>query len=515
MDEFHRCGKEDSFWQQCFLYPLFFQEDLYAISHDHYLDVSSSSRPMEHLSSNDQLSFLTVKRLIGQIRQQNHSIVLFVNCDPNPLADRKKSFYSESVLEALTLVLEVPFSIWSKSSVEGMNECKSFRSIHSIFPFLEDKFPHSNSILDARIPYSIHPEILVRTFRRWIRDAPSLHPLRSVLYDYRNSPENLQRSIIVVPRVNTRLFLFLLNYYVCECESILFSRLKRSSHSRSLSHGSFPQRTHFHRKIKHIIIFSRRNSLKSIWSLKDPKIHYVRYGERPIIAIKGADLLVKKCRYYLLIFRQFYFHLWSEPYRVCSHQLSKNCSSSPGYFLRVRMHPLLVRAKTLDDLFIPILITNEMDPIVPIVPIIGLLATEKFCDISGRPISKLSWTSLTDDDILDRFDQIWRNLFHYYSGSFDRDGLYRIKYILLLSCAKTLACKHKSTIRVVRKELGPELFKKSFSKEREFDSLPFSSKAAARSQRERIWHSDIPQINPLANSWQKIQDLKIENLFDQ
>src|ERR1700722_14638719 len=114
MDEFHRYGKEDSSWQQCFLYPLFFQEDLYAISHDHYLDGSSSSEPMEHLSSNDQFSFLTVKRLIGQIRQQNHSIVLFVNCDPNPLVDRKKSSYSESVLEGLTLVLEVPFSIRSK-----------------------------------------------------------------------------------------------------------------------------------------------------------------------------------------------------------------------------------------------------------------------------------------------------------------------------------------------------------------------------------------------------------------
>lgn len=179
------------------------------------------------------------------------------------------------------------------------------------------------------------------------------------------------------------------------------------------------------------------------------------------------------------------------------------------------MKPLLVRTKMLDELFIADLITGEFDPIVPIVPIIGLLAREKFCDISGRPISKLSWTSLTDDDILDRFDRIWRNLFHYYSGSFGRDGLYRIKYILSLSCAKTLACKHKSTIRVVRKELGPELFKKSFSKEREFDSPPFSSKAAARSQRERIWHLDILQINPLANSWQKIQDLKIENLFDQ
>jgi hypothetical protein len=179
------------------------------------------------------------------------------------------------------------------------------------------------------------------------------------------------------------------------------------------------------------------------------------------------------------------------------------------------MKPLLVKTKMLDELFIVDLITDEFDPIVLIVPIIGLLSREKLCDISGWPISKLSWTSLTNDDILDRFDQIWRNIFHYYSGSFGQDGLYHIKYILSLSCAKTLAYKHKSMICIVKKELGSELFKKSFSKEREFDSPPFSSKAAAHSQREQIWHSDIPQINPLANSWKKIQDLKIENLFDQ
>jgi hypothetical protein len=68
------------------------------------------------------------------------------------------------------------------------------------------------------------------------------------------------------------------------------------------------------------------------------------------------------------------------------------------------MKPLLVKTKMLDELFIADLITDEFDPIIPIVPIIGLLSREKFCNISGRPISKLSWTSLTDDDILDRFD---------------------------------------------------------------------------------------------------------------
>ena len=183
---------------------------------------------MEHFSFNDQLSFLTVKRLIGRIHQHNHSIGLFVSCDPNALVDHKKSSYFESVLEGLTLVLEVSFSIQSKYFVQGIKEWKSFRSIHSIFPFLEEKFLHPNYILDTWIPYFIHLEFLVLTFPRWIQDAPSLHPLRSVLYENRNSLENLQRSIIVTPRVNTRFFLFLWNHYVYECESILVPLLKRS-----------------------------------------------------------------------------------------------------------------------------------------------------------------------------------------------------------------------------------------------------------------------------------------------
>jgi hypothetical protein len=47
------------------------------------------------------------------------------------------------------------------------------------------------------------------------------------------------------------------------------------------------------------------------------------------------------------------------------------------------MKPLLVKIKMLDELFTSDLITDEFDPIVPIVPIIGLLSREKLCDISG------------------------------------------------------------------------------------------------------------------------------------
>ncbi|WP_425268115.1 group II intron reverse transcriptase/maturase [Enterobacter hormaechei] len=54
------------------------------------------------------------------------------------------------------------------------------------------------------------------------------------------------------------------------------------------------------------------------------------------------------------------------------------------------------------NIFLIDLITNELNSTAPIKSILFSLAKEKFCDISGWPISKLSWTSLSDDDILDR-----------------------------------------------------------------------------------------------------------------
>nr|YP_009379789.1 maturase K [Callitris rhomboidea]BAX56316.1 maturase K [Callitris rhomboidea] len=497
MDEF-QTNKHRS-WQQFFLYPLFFREDLYAIAHDHNLDRSSSSEPTE-IAVSHFLSFLIVKRSIRRIRKQKNSI---------NFSDHNKNFSFKSILEGFTVVLEVSIAMRSKHFIKGMNGWNSLRSIHCIFPLMEDKLPHSNYISDIQVPYSIHPEVLVRVFRRWIRDAPSLHLLRSILHEWKNSFS--EKKTLITQRENTRFSLFLWNSYMYECESFFIPFIKQILNSQSLLYACFPDRTHFEKKMKQIVLFPlHKMRKKKIWLLKDCFLHYVRYGERALIALKGTHFQMKKCRYYLFHFWQYYFHLWFKPYRIRGLELSKTSFSFLGFFLHVKMRSLLVRTKMLDDLFITDLIIDELNPISPIRSILFSLAKEKFCDISGWPISKLSWTSLSDDDILDRFDRIWRNLFHYYSGSINQDGLYHIKYILLLSCAKTLACKHKSTVRVVREQLGSELFSKSFSKERELLSSSFSK---THSQRERIWNSEISQINPLANFWQKKQNKQIENLF--
>ena len=144
---------------------------------------------------------------------------------------------------------------------------------------------------------------------------------------------------------------------------------------------------------------------------------------------------------------------------------------------------------------------NKLDTMVPIIPLIGSLAKAKFCNAVGHPISKLTRADLSDFEIINRFLHICRNLSHYYSGSSKKKNMYRIKYILRLSCVKTLARKHKSTARAFLKRVDLEFFQEFFTEEGGFISLifPRASFALRRLYSGRVWYLDIIFINGLSN----------------
>ena len=103
----------------------------------------------------------------------------------------------------------------------------------------------------------------------------------------------------------------------------------------------------------------------------------------------------------------------------------------------------------------------------------------------------------------DRFVRICRNLSHYYSGSSKKKSLYRVKYILRLSCVKSLVRKHKSTVRAFLKRLGSELLEEFLMEEEHVLALLFP-RASSTSRRfylyrGRIWYLDIFCINDLVN----------------
>nr|YP_010704802.1 maturase K [Corydalis anthriscifolia]UZG91902.1 maturase K [Corydalis anthriscifolia] len=499
MEELQGYLEMDRSQQQDFLYPLLFQESLYALAYDHGLKGSSPYEPVENLGYDNKSSSLLVKRLITRMYQQKWLII-------SANAFTKKNFYYQKTVSAgFSVILEMKFSLRLVSYQEGkdLQQYQNLRSIHSTFSFLEDKLSHLNNVSDIRIPYPIHLEILVQNLRSWIQDAPSLHLFRLFLHESRNwaSLITQKKSISFFSKENQRFFLFLYNSHVYEWESLFMFLRKQSLYLRSTSFGNLLERTYFYGKIEHPLGMFRKDFQNLLWLFKDPFMHYVRYQGKSILSSRGSFLLMNKWKYYLVIFWQCYFYLWSQADRIHINQFSNHSFEFLSYFSSVRRNPSMVRTQMLENAFLMEIPSKKFDTLVPIIPMIGSLAKAKFCTVSGHPISKPIRAELSDSDILNRFGRICRNLSHYYSGSSKKKSLYQIKYILRLSCARTLARKHKSTVRAFLKRLGSELVEEFLTEETQVVSLIFrgASSSSRRVYRERIWYLDIFRINDLAN----------------
>uniref|UniRef100_A0AAU6MZ14 Maturase K n=1 Tax=Argentina festiva TaxID=3121457 RepID=A0AAU6MZ14_9ROSA len=484
--------------QHDLLYPLIFRESIYALAHDRGLNRSVL---LDNVGYDKKSSLLILKRLISRMYQQNHFIISVNDSNQNKFLGYNKNLYSQMISEGFAVIVEIPFSLRLVSSLEETETVKSYnlRSIHSIFPFFEDKFPHLNYASDVLIPYPIHLEILVQTLHYYVKDPSSLHLLRLFLHEYYSWNTIITPKKSIFAKSNKRLFLLLYNSYVGEYESILLFLRNQSNHLRLTSFRIFFEQIRFYEKIKYPVeevLFPA-----TLWFFKDPFIQYVSYQGKYILASKDTPLLMTKWKYYLVNFWQCHFYVWSQPGRIHINQLSKHSFDFLGYLSSIRPNISVVRSQLLENSYLINTLMKRLDTLFPTIPMIGSLAKVKFCNTLGHPISKSSWADLSDSDIIGQFVRIGRNLSHYYSGSSKKKSLYRIKYILRLSCVKTLARKHKSTVRTFLKRLDPKLLDGFFTEEEQVFALlfPRTSSTSKRFYRGRIWYLDILCIDDLVN----------------
>nr|ACU30455.1 maturase K [Silene laeta] len=501
MEEFQGYIELEGFWQHNFVYPLIFQEYIFAFAYGHDLNKSI----FLETSGDRKYSLLIVKRLITRMYRQNHFILSSNDSNQNYFWGHKRNFYSQIISEGFSVIVEIPFYLLLIASLDRkkIRKSQNLRSIHSIFPFLEDKFLHLNSLLDILLPYPAHLEILVQTLRYWIKDASSLHLLRFFLYEYHNWNSLFipKKSISFFFKRNQRLFLFLYNFHVCEYESILFFLCNQSYHLRSTSYRALIERTFFYGKLEYLVKLFNKDFAVILWLFKDPSPHSVRYKGKSLLASKGTSFLMHKWKFYLIHFWQCNFSVWSHPRRIHINRLSTHWLDFMGFLSSVQLTSSVVRSQMLENAFLIDNTIKKFDSKIPISPLIGSLAKAQFCNRLGHPISKSVWIDLADSDIIDRLGRICRNLSHYYSGSSRKKSLYRLKYILQISCARTLARKHKSAVRVFLKRLGSEFLEEFFTEQEKVLSLilPKNGSNSWGFYRGSIWYLDIICIHNLAN----------------
>nr|YP_009319287.1 maturase K [Nepsera aquatica]APA18409.1 maturase K [Nepsera aquatica] len=507
MDQFQGYLYLKKSWQHNFLYPLLFQEYIYTLAHD-VLKRSIRSIWFENVAYDKRISSIIVKRLIIRMYQRNPLIIFDTDSKQNRFLDYNKNLYSQILSEAFAVTVEIPFSFRFFFSLERkeVHQFRNLRSIHSIFAFLEDKLSHLDFVSNVQISYHIHLEILVQTLRYWLKDASSLYLLRFFLYEYCNLNRFILPQNWFFSKTNPRFFLFLYNFHICEYESIFFFLRNQSFHLRSTFSGFFFQRIYFFRKIKNLfkVFIHNHNEFQDILELcKDPFMHYVRYQGKSILSSNNNPIRINKWKYYFLQLWQYHYSRWSQPERLTINQLWKQSLDFLGYLSRVLITSSVVRSQMVENSFLLENARTKFETRVTIIPIIDSLSKAKFCNPLGHPIGKPSWADSSDSDISEQFLRICRNLSHYHSGSSTKKTLYRVKYILRLSCLKTLARKHKTTGRVFLKRLGSEVFEEFFSLRREEIVLSLilsrTDMTPGRLYRGRIWYLYITSINDLVS----------------
>nr|WOC91851.1 maturase K [Utricularia olivacea] len=497
MEEIKNYLQTEKFQQQDFLYPLIFQESIYAFAHDR--GFVGSNYPAYDKKS----SFLIVKRIVTRMYQQNQFIISHNESIKNPFFVFNRNLYSRILSVGFAFIVEIPFYLPVISGIEGKKIIKfqNLRSIHSIFPFVEDNLAHLNFVLDTEIPYPVHAEILVQALRYWLKDACSLHLLRFFLSESWNLNSIFNTKKNSFSKKNQRIFLFLYNSYVYEYESMFVFLWNQPFHLRSTSFEIFLERIYFYRKTELLVkVLGKVTDFQiNLWLVKEPCLHYIRYQRKYILSSKGMFRFLKKWKCYLVNFCQSYFSLWFSARKISIHKLVNYSVEFVDYFSSVRIKFLVVRSLSLENSFLMNNAIKKCDTLVPITPLLLTLSKAQFCNVLGHPISKSSWADLSDCTIIDQFGRISRNLLHYYSGSSIKKSLYRLKYILQLSCVRTLSRKHKSTVRTFFKRLGWGVLDEFFMSTEEVlfitirkTSFPFRGVHVSR-----VWFLDILFIDDL------------------
>lgn len=105
-----------------------------------------------------------------------------------------------------------------------------------------------------------------------------------------------------------------------------------------------------------------------------------------------------------------------------------------------------------------------------------------------RPISKSSYSPLEDIVIVTHYKSVWLGLWNFYSGSTNRSHLQYIHYLLHMSCAMTLAHRHRSSSTKVFNKHGKnlEILDQKANPPKVIASFPYQT---SWKNSDRKWHS--------------------------
>lgn len=181
----------------------------------------------------------------------------------------------------------------------------------------------------------------------------------------------------------------------------------------------------------------------SVFSEKIVSIEYIRYANQWLIGIKGHSSSMFRFKEEIQRFLKYYLRIDSSYVTVSL----RNFYSGQIYFLGYEIFLPRNQSLTFKNK-INCYRRNKLRFEAPIKRLLNELLTLGIIKstLEGlRPISKVSAVRLKDHTIIRYFRLLWMGIFTYYSGCTAPERLQYVHYLIHMSCAMTLAHRHKTT----------------------------------------------------------------------
>lgn len=386
------------------------------------------------------------------------------------------------VQEVMRMILEAIYdSPHGSSFSERSHGFRPKRGCHSALKEIRNKWIGVNWIIEGDIKGAfdnIDHGVLIGLLRKRISDERFLNlvykALRAGYYEFNRPVDSLSgtpQGSIVSP-ILCNIYFDAFDKFV---ESVIAREEKGSGKKLNREYKNLSARLdRLRKKLATLTGEAREECLKVIQAERqkllsmpsasnDPsmiKVKYVRYADDWIVGINGPHDLAVTLKEEFRRFFETELHLTLSPEKT---QI-RHAKTEEAFFLgtRVKIGCETPKIATVTNSKTGRTFTRRgagWQPKLkaPVREIVSRLQSKGFCDGKGQPKAKLAWLALEDVAIIEQYNSVLWGILNYYSFADNYAWLGRIQYILRFSAMKTLANKHRTTVRQLFRKHGPLL----------------------------------------------------------
>ncbi|MEK7889160.1 reverse transcriptase domain-containing protein [Burkholderia contaminans] len=475
-------------WINGDLYRLMYKHDLFVVAYEKLKSVPGNMTPGADGTTLDEFSTKTIENIVAQLRNESFRFsrarrvhIPKANGKTRPLGIAPPR--DKIVQEVMRMILEAVYdSPHGSSFSDDSHGFRSNRGCHTALKSIRTHWSGVTWVIEGDVKGAfdcIDHDILIRILRHRIKDERFLSLIRKALtagyYEFKRPVESLvgtPQGSIVSP-ILCNIFLHELDMFVSD----LMARHKVGDRRRTTTEYNYRQKQI--EKVRSKLSASSSNAegrkevvaeLKALLSAQKrssttrndgsfTRVKYVRYADDWCVEINGPKHLAVQIRDEVKSFMTGKLGLTLNMDKTHI----RHAKDEEAFFLGTRIKvgsdaQKIVRITDKNGRSYQKRVTGWLPQMrAPCDKLVARLNSRGFCDKGGSPIAKSAWIALDDDQIVALAGAVLRGLVNYYSFADNYADLRRIEYILKYSAAKTLAGKHRTSVRQIFLKCGDRL----------------------------------------------------------